>query len=134
MIQGYNLAAFTNCSVQGCRSSCNVPLNGETWHPRPLQRSSNGSQQKWNQSTLPMCTNRMGQSHPYIMPGFPTSIGLPTLLLYKSGFGLCYLVLEHVRVGESSDAFRSPRTEYRLSNRRQSSIRCQCVRSKDATF
>ena len=81
-----------------------------------------------------MCTNRMGQSHTYIMPGFPTSIGLPTLLLYNSGFGLCYLVLEHVRVGESSDAFRSPRTEYRLSNRRQSSIRCQCVRSKYATF
>ena len=43
-------------------------------------------------------------------------------------------ILEHVRVGESSNAFRSPSTDHRLSSRRRPSTRCQRVLSKDGTF
>ena len=43
-------------------------------------------------------------------------------------------ILEHVRIGEPSNAFRSPSTGHRLSSRRQPSTRCQRVQSKYGTF
>ena len=43
-------------------------------------------------------------------------------------------ILEHVRVGESSNAFRSPSTNHRLTSRRRPSTRCQRVLSIDGTF
>ena len=48
---------------------------------------------------------------------------------------ICVLpILEHVRVGESSNAFRRPNTDNRLSSHRQPSTRCQRVLSIDGTF
>ena len=43
-------------------------------------------------------------------------------------------ILEHVRVGESSNASRSPSTDHRLSSNRQPSTRYQRVLSIDGTF
>ena len=48
---------------------------------------------------------------------------------------ICVLpILEHVRVGESSNAFRSPSTDHQLSSHRQPSTRCQNVLSIEETF
>ena len=43
-------------------------------------------------------------------------------------------ILGHVRVGESSNVFRNPSTDHRLSSYRQPSTRCQRVLSIDGTF
>ena len=43
-------------------------------------------------------------------------------------------ILEHVRVGESSNVSRSPSTDHRLSSHRQPSTLCQRVLSIDGTF